>query len=113
MRSEKSCLISLRNKVKEYEEKVNKIIHATVLNDQGVADLDSKKKSIIQSMVKTNASLFVPSTDKQNPIMQSLGMTPEYKKKKFNKSSLINQYSSIISKRCKKDKNVLIWQFTS
>lgn len=34
-------------KVKDYEDRVNRTIHETVLKDQGLANLEERKESII------------------------------------------------------------------
>ena len=77
---------SLR-KVKEYEEKVNKIIHTTVLNDQGISN------------IQKTATYRNQMTDSE--------LIPDVKtKKKISKASLINQYSSIIGRRNDDEKSV-------
>ena len=77
---------SLR-KVKEYEEKVNKIIHTTVLNDQGISN------------IQKTATYRNQMTDSE--------LIPDVKtKKKISKASLINQYSSIIGRRNDDEKSI-------
>jgi hypothetical protein len=86
--------------VKEYEERVNKIIHTIVLNDEGVSDIEGNRNVILKS-ITGNLPVVSSKRDSNKLKQMETGLSPAFKKRKINKARLISQYSSIITKKVK------------
>ena len=71
------------------------MIHATVLTDQGIPNIPAMRQS-----ASVKKSITVEKS------MTQIGMTPETKKKKTTKASLLNQYSTMINKNYDDEKSV-------